>query len=150
MAGFKGKYDHSIDDKGRVSLPSKLRKHLLPEAQDSFVITRGYENCLDLYPLDAWNALERDLKSKLNLYKEEDRLFLRTIFMWAHEVTLDKQSRIMIPQELLEFSGISAHVTIIGALDKIEIWSPDEFRKYRDRFAEQSYESVAARVMGGV
>jgi MraZ protein len=149
MAGFKGKYEHSIDEKGRVSLPSKLRKNLSPEAMDSFVVTRGFENCLDLFPLDAWNALEVELKSSLNKYKEEDRLFLRTITMWAHEVTLDKQARIMIPQELLEFAGISSHAVIIGALEKIEIWSPEEFQRYRDRFADQSYESVAARVMGG-
>ena len=150
MAGFKGKYEHSVDDKGRVSLPSKLRKNLSPEANDSFVITRGYESSLDLYPMDVWNQLEDELRSKLNKHREEDRLFLRTLMMWAQEVTLDRQSRIMIPQELMEFAGVKEKVIIIGALEKIEIWSPESFRSYYERNAEQTYESVAARVMGGM
>ena len=150
MAGFKGKYEHAVDDKGRVSLPSKLRKNLSPEANDSFVITRGYESSLDLFPMDVWNQLEEELRSKLNKHREEDRLFLRTLMMWAQEVTLDRQSRIMIPQELMEFAGVTEKVIIIGALEKIEIWSPASFRSYHERNADQTYESVAARVMGGM
>jgi len=150
MAGFKGKYEHAVDDKGRVSLPSKLRKNLSPEANDSFVITRGYEFSLDLFPMDVWNQLEDELRSKLNKHREEDRLFLRTLMMWAQEVTLDRQSRIMIPQELMEFAGVTEKVIIIGALEKIEIWSPESFRSYHERNADQTYESVAARVMGGM
>ncbi|MFA6233077.1 MAG: division/cell wall cluster transcriptional repressor MraZ [Bacteroidota bacterium] len=150
MAGFKGKYDHSVDDKGRVSLPSKIRKALTPEAKDSFVITRGYENSLVLYPLDAWNRYETQMSTELNTHREEDRLFVRMIMMWAQEVTLDRQSRIMIPQELMEIAGISTQVVIIGALEKIEVWSPEFFRAYNERFADTTYEAVAARVMGGV
>lgn len=150
MAGFKGKYEHAVDDKGRVSLPSKLRKNLSPEANDSFVITRGYESSLDLYPMDVWNQLENELRSKLNQYREEDRLFLRTLMMWAQEVTLDRQSRVMIPQELMKIAGVTEKVIIIGALEKIEIWSPESFRNYYERNADQTYESVAARVMGGM
>jgi MraZ protein len=85
----------------------------------------------------------------LNVYNTEDRLFLRTLLMWAHEVTLDKQSRLMIPQELLEVARIGSSVTIIGALEKIEIWGTEEFARYREQNAAQSYEDVAARVMGG-
>jgi MraZ protein len=149
VTGFKGKYEHTLDEKGRVSLPAKLRKSLAAGAADAFVITRGFENCLDLYPKEAWSKLEDELRGRLNMYNTEDRLFLRTILMWAHEVTLDKQARIMIPQELLDVAGITSGVTIIGALEKIEIWSTEEFQRYRDRYAEQSYEDVAARVMGG-
>jgi MraZ protein len=150
MAGFKGKYEHAVDDKGRASLPAKIRKALTPEAKDSFVITRGYENSLVLYPLDAWNKYEEQMRSELNTHREEDRLFIRMLMMWAQEVTLDKQSRIMIPQELMEIAGITTQVVIIGALEKIELWSPESFRAYNERFADTTYEAVAARVMGGV
>ena len=123
---------------------------MMPEANGTFVITRGMENCLYLYPLDTWSKVESELREKLNVYREEDRLFLRTLLMWAHEVTLDKQSRIMIPQELLEFASLDSSIVIIGALDKIELWAPAELEKYLGKFAEQSYEEVAARVMGGI
>lgn len=150
MAGFKGKYEHSVDDKGRVSLPSKIRKNLAPEAMDSFVVTRGYESSLDLYPMDTWNQFEEQLRNQLNVHREEDRLYIRTLMMWAQEVVLDKQSRIMIPSELMEFADITSNIVIVGALEKIELWSPEHFRQYHERNAEQSYEAVAARVMGGV
>jgi len=150
MAGFKGKYEHSVDDKGRVSLPSKLRKNLAPEAMDSFVITRGYEDSLDLYPMDVWNQFEEQLRGNLNVHREQDRLYIRTLMMYAQEVGLDKQSRIMLPQDLMEIAGITTQVVIIGALAKIELWSPATFRQYHERFADQSYEDVAARVMGGM
>lgn len=150
MAGFKGKYEHSVDDKGRVSLPSKLRKALSPEANDSFVVTRGYEKSLVLYPLDEWNRYEQQMKTGLNSHREEDRLFMRTIMMWAQDVSLDRQARIMLPQELMEIAGITTQVVIIGALEKIEIWSPEHFHAYNERYADTTYEEVAARVMGGV
>ena len=149
MAGFKGKYDYSIDNKGRVNLPAKLRKNLSASANDSFVITRGHEICLYLYPMDVWATVESDFKARLNVHNAEDRLLLRTISMWASEVTLDGQARIMIPQELLKFASISNSVVLIGALERIEIWSPDVFNRYLESFAERSFESVAAQVLGG-
>ncbi|MCB2206280.1 division/cell wall cluster transcriptional repressor MraZ [bacterium] len=150
MAGFKGKYEHSVDEKGRVSLPSKLRKNLSPEAMDSFVITRGYENSLDLYPMDVWNQVEQQLQSSLNVHREQDRRYMRMLLKYAHEVGLDKQSRIMLPSELMELAGISSQVVILGSLQKIEIWSPENFRRYDEEFTDQSFEDVAAQVMGGM
>jgi MraZ protein len=150
MAGFKGKYEYSIDAKGRVNLPAKLRKHVTPEADGAFVITRGLETCLYLYPLDTWTVLEQDLTTKLNVYREEDRLFLRTLLMWVQEVSLDKQSRIMIPSELLKFANIKSSVVLIGTLSKVELWAPEELDHYLNRYADQSYEDVAARVMGNL
>lgn len=148
MAGFKGKYEHAVDDKGRFSFPSKLRKSLTPEANDSFVITRGYENSLAMYPLDAWNRFEDKMKSELNTHRKEDRRFIRYVMMWAQEVTLDKQSRIMIPQELMKFAGIAGHVVILGFLETIELWSPENFQEYSEFNGETSPEDIGARVMG--
>jgi len=148
MAGFKGKYEHAVDDKGRVNLPAKIRKNLAPEALDSFVITRGYDGCLDLYPLDVWNIFEDQLRTKTNRHVGEDLQYIRTLMMWAQDTSLDKQARITIPQDLSDFAGITSNVVIIGALDKIEIWSPEKFREYHELHATQSYEELAARVLG--
>jgi len=149
MAGFKGKYEYTVDDKGRLSLPAKLRKHISPEASDTFVITRGHDQCLYLYPQDVWNKLEEDFKERLNVNREEDRLYLRTILMWSHEVGLDKQSRISIPTELIEFAEIQGNVLVIGSLEKIEIWNPTSFKNYLARYSDHPFEDVASRVMGG-
>src|SRR5690606_12008822 len=111
MAGFRGKYVYSIDSRGRVNLPAKLRKQVTAESDSTFIVTRGLDPCLYLYPLDAWNVLEQELTSKLNIYHEQDRLFLRTLLMWVHEVSLDKQSRLMLPGELMDFAHISSSVT---------------------------------------
>ncbi len=139
-----------MDDKGRVSLPAKIRKNLAPEAQDSFVITRGYDGSLDLFPLDIWNNFEEQLRAQTNRHEGDDRLYIRTLMRWAQDTALDKQARITIPQDLLDFAGITSNVIIIGVLDKIEIWSPENFRKYDEQHADQSYEAVAASVMGDV
>ncbi len=149
MAGFKGRYEHSIDEKGRVNFPAKLKKYLSPETADTFVITRGHDRCLYLYPMDVWSKHEDDLKSKLNVNKEQDRLYLRTVFMNSHEVTLDKQSRISIPEKLMADANIEGAVVIIGALDKIEIWSPVVLEDYMKNNAEQSFEDVAFNALGG-
>lgn len=148
MAGFKGKYEYSIDDKGRVSFPVKLRKNLSPEAKESFVITRGHETCLYLYPMDTWNLMEDDIRQRLNVHKEQDRLFMRTLLMWANEVSLDKQARISIPQELLDFARIEGDVLLVGALDYVELWSPAVFTQYLERCSDQPFEAVAAAVLG--
>jgi MraZ protein len=89
-------------------------------------------------------------KTGLNTHREEDRLFIRMIMMWAQEVSLDRQARLMIPKELTEIAAITTQVVIIGALEKIELWSPEYFRAYNERYADTTYEAVAARVMGGV
>ncbi len=149
MTSFKGKFEHSIDDKGRISLPAKFRRNLGDPGMEVFTITRGMDKCLYLYTQERWSAMEEDLRTNLNPYKEEDRLFLRTLQYWTHEVQLDKQNRIMVPQELLDVAGITTQVLLIGALERIEIWSPQEFTGYMNRFAETPFEVVAARVMGG-
>ncbi len=147
MSGFKGKYDHAVDSKGRIIIPSKLKKHLSPEADEKFVITRGLDDVLWLYPLDVWNAWEQQLKENTNPFNSEDRFFVRTLMQYAHEVQLDKQNRIMIPKELLDLAHITSAVKLLGMFDYIEIWSPEEFDRYFSS-TEQSYEQVASRVMG--
>lgn len=145
MAFFKGQETYSIDNKGRVSIPVKMRKSLSPEALDTFVLTRGADNCIIAYPLDEWKKYEEKF-SKLNQFDENIRFFLRMILMWSEEVTFDGQQRLSVPKKLLEFAKIESKVTIVGMVDRIELWNPEEFEKYLNGHSD-TYENVAEKVM---
>lgn len=142
---FRGQYKYSIDTKGRVSIPARLRKHVSADANDTFVITKGRDNCIDVYPLDEWNLLEEKLL-KLNPFDPDDVKFIRMISQFATEMNLDAQARILIPQNLLEYSKIEKEVLVLGALKKIELWNPDIYENYIKQ-TEESYEQIAAKVM---
>ena len=145
MSSFKGSYNFSVDSKGRVNLPAKLRKYVSPDASDTFIVTRGFDKCLMVYPADEWNVVDQKLRS-LSSFNAEHRLFVRTLLELAWETQLDSQARISIPQELLDYAGIKSEVRIIGALDKIELWNPQVYTEYRTNQSE-TYESVAEKVM---
>ena len=142
---FRGQFTYSVDAKGRVSIPAKLRKHVSPEANDTFVMTRGTGQCIDVYPLDQWLVFEKKLE-ELNPFDPQKAKFIRMILQHAAEDTFDSQSRILIPQTLLEYSGIEKEVIILGALKKIEIWNPKEFDEYL-KSTKETYEEIAAKVM---
>ena len=145
MAFFKGQETYSIDTKGRVNIPAKMRKCIAPEAQDTFTITRGTDDCIVAYPLDEWKRYE-DKFMNLNQYDDKNRFFLRKLLMWAEEVSLDGQQRVTIPKKLMEFAGIEKKVRIIGMVDHIEFWNPEAYDKYLDSH-DESYEAVASKVM---
>lgn len=144
MAFFKGQEIYSIDSKGRVNIPAKMRKSLSPEANDTFAITRGLDRCITAYPIDEWKKYEEKF-ANLNQYDEKNRYFLRMLLMWSEEVTLDAQQRITLPKKLLEFAGIDNKVMIVGMGDHIEFWNPDEFESYLKKF-DEPYEKVAEKV----
>lgn len=146
MAGFKGQAEYSVDEKGRVAIPAKMRAVLKPEAKGTFTVTRGFEQCIFLYPLDRWEEMEAQMMS-LNLYSREARNFVRLILRWAEEVTLDKQGRVVLPKPLMEYAGITDRALIIGALDHIEIWDPGTFEQYVNE-QPTDYETLAEQVMG--
>jgi MraZ protein len=144
MSSFKGSYGYSVDSKGRINIPAKLRKYVSLEANDTFVITRGYERCLSVYPLDEWNMLEQSIR-QLSPSNPKHRFFTRTLLQYATESTLDGQSRITIPKELLQYAGIEDQVLILGVLERIEVWNPKVHEEYLQAQAE-SYENVAQTV----
>jgi MraZ protein len=146
MSSFKGSDIYSVDAKGRVSIPSKMRRNISPEANSTFVVTRGLEKCLYGYPLDEWRKLETSIKA-LNQTSEEDRFSMRMLLQYSEELTLDGQFRILIPKTLLEYAEIKKEVYIIGVLDHIELWDPQNFKRYIDSM-KKSYESVAESVLG--
>ncbi len=145
MSSFKGSYVYSIDNKGRINIPAKLRKYVSPDANDTFVITRGFEKCLFVYPQDEWNKLENSIRA-LSPTNPQHRFFMRVLLQQAVESPLDAQSRITIPRDLVEFASIESEVTILGVLEHIEVWNPKEYEQYL-KSQENSYESVAQTVL---
>lgn len=122
---FMGEYHHSIDDKGRLIIPSKFRNEL----GESFVITRGLENCLFVYSLVEWNKIVDKLK-KLPFTKQNARNFNRFFLSGATICELDKQGRINIQSTLQEFASIQKDCVIIGVNDRLEIWSKEKWEKF--------------------
>ncbi|MBE2188317.1 MAG: division/cell wall cluster transcriptional repressor MraZ [Desulfobulbaceae bacterium] len=145
MAFFKGQELHSIDNKGRVNIPAKMRRSISPDANDTFTVTRGQDDCIVAYPLDEWKNYEEKFE-ELNQYDSKNRFFLRKILMWSEEVLLDAQQRIMLPKKLTDFAGIEGKVLIVGMVDHIEFWNPEKFEEYLNNH-DESYEEVAAKVM---
>lgn len=144
MSSFKGSYHYTVDSKGRINVPAKMRKNLSPEANSGFVITRGFEPCIFVYPNDEWAKRETEI-GKLQQTKPEDRFFTRMLLQYATDAELDGQYRIALPKELMQYANIKGEVFILGAYDRIEVWAPEEFQKYLDA-QQKDYLTVASTV----
>ncbi len=144
MSSFKGRYSYSVDEKCRVALPAKLRINLAKSTKGNFVVTRGFERCLYVYPQDEWNKLEQSLRG-LSFLDAQHRFYVRTLSERANDLKIDRQSRITIPPELMEFAGIKNEVLILGVLDRIEIWNPAVYEEYQKNHPD-TYETVAEQV----
>ena len=142
---FRGQFTYSIDDKGRLAIPAKIRKQITPESNDTFVMVKGFSRCIDLYPLDEWQKIGEKLL-QLNLFNEQHTKFLRMLSSFASDDKMDSQSRILIPKKLLEYAEIEKEVIILGALKKIEVWNPKNFENYL-MSSPETYEEIAAKVM---
>ncbi|MDP3771706.1 MAG: division/cell wall cluster transcriptional repressor MraZ, partial [bacterium] len=117
---FIGEYRHSIDEKGRLAVPTKYRERLSGGA----VVTRGLDRCLFIYPIDAWQELAGRL-AKLPLSKANTRSFARFLLAGAMDVELDKQGRIVVPEYLRSFAGVRKSVVIAGLYNRMEVWDVD-------------------------
>jgi len=147
VPSFKGQYEHSVDNKGRVALPAKLRKYLSPDAQDNFTILRGIEPCLYLYPQDEWKFVE-DKLSELNSFSRKGRTVKRNFLRFAEDVSLDKQNRISLSSDLMKYSKIDSTAIFIGSGERIEIWSPEKLEEIDSMLDSESYEELFEQVMG--
>ena len=143
---FVGSFKYSIDSKGRIALPAKLRKYVKPEANDTFILTRNPAKCIDVFPMDYWKELAENKLAKLNHFNPQDAMFIRTFLQEAAEDNLDSQSRLLIPKNLIEYAEIKNEVFILGALQKIEIWNPDVYNAYVNENL-QSYQQITQDVM---
>ncbi|MDP4085419.1 MAG: division/cell wall cluster transcriptional repressor MraZ [Bacillota bacterium] len=139
---FMGEYHHSIDNKGRLIVPSKFRDNL----GEMFIITRGLDQCLFGYPLTEWEILEDKLKG-LPLTKKDARAFTRFFFSGATESELDKTGRINIPIPLLQYAKLEKECVIIGVSNRIEIWSKEIWEDYFVK-SEESFAEIAENMIG--
>lgn len=139
---FMGEYQHSIDEKGRMIIPVKFREAL----GTTFVITRGLDQCLFVYPMSEWSALESKLKA-LPLMKSDARAFSRFFFFsGATECELDKQGRANIPGTLVDHAKLDKDCVVIGVSNRVEIWSKQIWESYFQE-SEQSFNEIAEKLV---
>lgn len=138
---FMGEYQHSIDEKGRMIIPAKFREAL----GSAFVVTRGLDQCLFVYPQSEWAVLEQKLKS-LPLMKSDARAFTRFFFSGATECELDKQGRVNLPNTLVEFALLEKDCVVLGVSNRVEIWSKTVWESYF-RQSEESFNEIAEKLV---
>lgn len=138
---FMGEYQHNIDTKGRIIVPAKFREEL----GDRFVVTRGLDKCLFVYPMDEWQILEEKLK-KLPLTKKDARAFTRFFFSGAVECDIDKQGRVNIPHPLRDYADLDKECVVIGVSNRIEFWSSTNWDDYFND-SEESFSDIAENLM---
>ena len=138
---FMGEYQHNIDMKGRMIVPSKFRDGL----GETFVLTRGLDQCLFVYPMDAWKQLEEKLK-RLPLTKKDARSFTRFFFSGAVECEVDKQGRINIPSSLINYSKLEKECIVIGVSERIEVWAKEVWEEYIHE-SEESFDEIAENLL---
>ncbi len=134
---FIGEYQHTIDSKGRMIMPSKFRGNL----DGGFVMTKGLDNCLFLYPKEEWEKLQVKL-DQLPLTNKDARAFVRFFYSGASECTLDKQGRTLIPTNLRDYGKIEKDIVIIGLSTRLELWSKDIWEDYNED-DNLSYDKIA-------
>ena len=141
---FIGEYHHSVDDKGRLIIPSKFRDEL----GTKFIITRGIENCLFVYSMESWEKIVNKLET-LPFTKKDARAFIRFFLSGASEAEFDKQGRINITSPLISYANITKECVVIGTGDRLEIWSEELWNEFftsakdsMSDIAENLFESV--------
>ncbi len=130
---FFGEFSHSIDQKGRVALPSKFR----PMLATGCVVTRGLDNSLFIYPSKEWEKMA-DKLAKLPLSQADARAFARLMLSGAMQLEIDKQGRVIMPAYLRKYAGFDKEVVIIGLYNKIEVWDKAAWESYKNAAEKES------------
>jgi len=141
-----GEYECKIDAKGRMRMPSGLINQLGEEEKHNFVINRGFEKCLMLYPDAVWKQISEEVNA-LNLYNKKNRDFVRYFYRGAQELLLDGADRILIPKRLLEYAGIEKDLILSAYNGRIEIWAKDEYDTMLDQ-EPTDFSDLADDVLG--
>lgn len=136
-----GEYEHTIDDKNRLTLPAKFRRAFV----DGVVVTRGMDGCLYAYTRSDWEALVKGRLGSLDPLSKEGRRLQRFFFSAAAEGELDKQGRVMLPAALIQHAGLGRDVVVAGVYDHLEIWDRAKWRQELDE-VEGGAEDVAERL----
>ncbi len=146
MIGFIGEYESTIDAKGRFLLPSGFKKQL-PEAENAqFVLNRGFEKCLTLYPVQSWKPIFKEI-SQLNDFNPKVREFRRYFLNGATPVELDNAGRLLMPKNLMEYAGLEKDIVLVSAINKIEIWDKNKYQQFFDAISPEAFSNLANEVM---
>lgn len=137
---FLGEHQHIVDKKGRLIIPSSFREGL----GEKFILTKGLDTCLFIYPMDEWKILEQKMRA-LPMTRSDARAFTRFFFSGAAECEIDKQGRILVPANLREYAGIEKDVVVIGVSFRVEIWNRERWEVY-NKDAVSSVEDIAEKI----
>ncbi|WP_179004871.1 division/cell wall cluster transcriptional repressor MraZ [Winogradskyella forsetii] len=147
MNSFIGTYECKADAKGRLMIPAVLKKQLSSALQDGFVLKRAvFQPCLELYPMSEWNQMMEKI-NKLNRFKKKNNDFIRRFTAGVKMVEVDSTGRLLIPKDLISFSGISKAVVLASAVNILEIWDKDKYEQAIDD-AASDFADLAEEVMG--
>ncbi len=147
MNGFHGEYEATVDAKGRFLLPGGLKKQL-PEGEGRFILSRGFEKCLTLYPIKSWEQIIARI-SQLNDFDPKVRQFRRQFLGGATEVELDSAGRMLLPASLKEYAGLGKDIILAAALDRFGIWDAGMYKQLFEDFSPETFSSLAQEVMTG-
>ena len=146
---FIGEYAYSLDSKGRVNVPAKFRQSLSDDNEGTFVIARGMDPCIWVYPLIQWQEIESNLRNLSSLSKI-NRTFVRNTARYASPSTYDKQGRITLTPSLIEYADLDKDALIIGMINKMEIWNPDRLDETDQQNMEidpAAYDDLADKII---
>ncbi len=146
MIGFLGEYEATLDAKGRFLLPAGFKKQLPEESTTHFIINRGFEKCLTLYPQQSWEPIFSGI-SKLNDFDPKVREFRRYFLNGATQMELDSAGRLLLPKNLTEHAGLEKDIVLVSAVNKIEIWDKTKYKQFFETFTPQSFSDLANEVM---
>jgi len=146
MIGFLGEYEVTLDAKGRFLLPAGFKKQLPEEGASHFVVNRGIEKCLSLYPTQSWEPIFSEL-SKLNDFDPKVREFRRFFLNGATQMELDSAGRLLIPKNLAEYAGLEKDIVLVSAINKIEIWDKNKYKEFFETFSPENFSKLANDVM---
>ncbi len=150
MSHFLGEHKVRIDSKGRIKLPAALKAQMNPGANGKFVVNRGFEGCLELYPLDVWVRYRKVLQKKVNKFNPRHRKFIRRFISGATELSLDAADRLNFPNHLLKEVGAEGEAYLTPGQDTIELWSVKRYEEYVLGVDAETYEGLADDVLGDI
>ena len=149
MTGFLGEFEATMDAKGRFLLPAGLKKQLPETELGSFVINRGFEKCLTMYPQSSWAPIFSNI-SKLNDFDPKVREFRRWFLNGAIDMEMDSAGRLLVPKNLMDHAGLTKDIVLVSAVNKIEIWDKEQYQSLFATFSNEAFSELAAKVMNGI
>ncbi len=148
MITFIGDYTVKLDAKGRLSFPAAFKKQMKDGLGGGFVLKRDvFEKCLILYPMEEWERQNAMIRAKTNPYNKEHAKFLRMFYAGTAELSLDSNSRMLIPKRLLDYAEIADEIVMAGQSGRIELWSGDTYTGVST--ADDDFAAMAEKILGG-